>query len=243
MRIKHSNLFRFLFLLAVISLSINLVFAQDKDNYQTESSINGTIIIEGGGEMPEEFWFNVLKAGTGERIRTGSNFSVISQELLRQTFHIGKLKGGKYRIIFAYPNYYVKTVTLGGQTYSGDNFIEIEAGKQVNDVYIVLASDFGIVSGKIENFNGEPRTRVILMKAETEVSQLQARSFVTTIKPNGEFMIKAVPGEYRIFYNTTRDYENTQEKAEQWLNKMMETSQKIIVKPKETIDVILKIPD
>lgn len=246
---KHSNLVRFLFLLAAVFLSVNFAFAQSKDTSDTatvlltESSISGTIVIEGDREMPQEFRFSLLKSDTGERTSSEYNYSQNAREIPQQNFRIGRLKQGKYRIIFADRNYYVKFVTVGGETFAGDTFIEVKAGEQISNVHIVLATDFGAVTGKVENFNGEMRTIVVLMKEETEVDQLQARTFTAMVKPNGEFSIKAVPGEYKIYVYMPKNYEEDKEKMREWIRKTLENAPNVTVKANETTNVTLNMPN
>ncbi|HMS40763.1 MAG TPA: hypothetical protein PKE69_11085 [Pyrinomonadaceae bacterium] len=246
MLLKNSNLFRFLFLLAIIFLSFNLAFAQNKENSvaeKTESSISGTIEIEGKKMMPQTFGFSLLKAETSERIRSNSSFSENAEQSAMQNFYIGKLKGGKYRIIFADKNIYVKYVSIGGIVFSGETFVEIKTGEQLKDVHITLASDFGTVTGKVVNFDGTPRAIVVLMKEETEVNQLQARAFSGMIKPNGEFSIKAVPGEYKIYVYLPENYTEDTAKFKEWLKRILENASKVFVNAEREISVSLNMPN
>lgn len=211
----------------------------------SEASINGTVVVEGGKTMPPDVRLYAINAETGETTFSDYNYSTKKQEenpqqAKEKAFRIGRMKEGKYRLVFSDRSYYVKSVS-GGGTDSGGQVVEVKEGEELKGIQVVLASDFGTVKGKVDNFEAK-EAFVIMVKTGLSLEQAPSSTFSGGIKPNGEYEIKASPGEYSIFIFTPVMRPKPGANPKEFMQNMLKNAEKITVKANETTNFNLKMP-
>ncbi|MET0751869.1 MAG: carboxypeptidase regulatory-like domain-containing protein [Pyrinomonadaceae bacterium] len=212
----------------------------------SEASINGTIVIEGGKTMPPDVRLFAVNAETGETTFSDYNYSAKKQEenpqqAKEKTFRIGRMKEGKYRLVFSDRSYYVKSVSGGGTDSSGQ-MVEVKEGEEIKGVQVTLASDFGTVKGKVDNFDAKEEAFVIMVKTGLSIEQAQPSTFSGVVKPTGDYEVKASPGEYSIFIFTPAMRPKPGTNPKEFMQNMLKNAQKVTVKANETTNFNLKMP-
>lgn len=213
------------------------------------ASIEGTITIEGGKDVPQDLRLYAINPKTGEMLysdyvylQTGTRQQTV-QPVKQRTFRIAKLNEGKYRLVYfgSGKTYYVKSVSGKGVSGNAETELEIKEGEKVTGVQVVLASDMGTVKGKVEGFDGS-QTFVVLLKAGATIEQAQSQSYSAVVKPNGDYEVQAAPGEYSIFVISSKNRPKTQAEATDWLKTLLENASKITVRANETETMTLTMP-
>ncbi len=206
------------------------------------ASIEGTIRIEGDKPVPQYLQLWAVNEETGEGAFLDYNYSQSrdqnSQQTKQKPFRFAKLKEGKYRITSLGRGFYIKSISGSG----GDGLIEVKEGEKLNGVQIVLSTDLGTVKGKVTDFDGQQQAFIVLMKAGASVEQVNSQAVSDIIKPNGEFEIKAAPGEYSIFVVSMKNRPNTEAEFKEWLKKILEDAPKVTVKANEATNITLSMP-
>lgn len=204
-------------------------------------SIEGAIKIEGDKPVPQYLQLWVVNEETGESSFMDYNYSQSrdqnSQQTKQKPFRFGKLKEGKYRITTFGRGFYIKSISGSG----GDGLLEVKEGEKLKGVQIVLATDLGTVKGKVTDFDGQ-QAFIVLMKAGATVDQANSQAVSDVIKPNGDFEIKAPPGEYSIFVFLAKNRPNTEAEFKEWLKKTLEDAPKVTVKANEATTTTLSMP-
>ena len=213
-----------------------------------ESSITGTIIVEGEKDVPRDV--RIFAVNEETRQAGSSDFDYTRnqnnnpQPVKVKTFRIGKLSEGKYRL--ASPaigrNYYLKSATLGGRDLLNSTF-EIKEGEELKDIQIVLSTSMGTVKGKVAGYNGAEGAVVMLIEKGVVYGQIQTKSFSTRIATTGDFEVKAAPGEYSIIVLTPRQRPQSQAEAKEWFEKLVREGQQISVRDNEITNVSLSMPN
>ncbi|MGC2235504.1 MAG: carboxypeptidase regulatory-like domain-containing protein [Pyrinomonadaceae bacterium] len=212
----------------------------------SEASIDGTVVVEGGKIMPPDVRLFAVNAETGETSFSDYNYSTKKQEETPQqakekTFRIGRMKEGKYMLVFSDRSYYVKSVSGGGTDSSGQA-IEVKEGEEIKGVQITLASDFGTVKGKIDNFEAKDEAFVIMVKSDLSIEQSAQGTFSGVVKPTGDYEVKASPGEYSIFIFTPAMRPKPGTNPKEFMQNTIKNAQKVTVKANETTSFNLKMP-
>ncbi len=211
-----------------------------------ESGISGTIIVEGGKEVPLETRIYAANEETKElnypEIDYRQYQNKNQQSVKEKVFRIGKLKEGKYRVILFGQNFYLKSATLGGRDVTNSP-IEIKEGEELKGLQVVLSTEMGTVKGKIANYDGKEQAAVVMIKPGADQDQSRYGSFSAQIKPTGDFEIKAAPGEYSIFVYSFKNAPKSKEEIEQWFRNLTKNAQPVSVKSNETTTISLSMPN
>ena len=69
------------------------------------------------------------------------------------SFHLAAVPAARYRVMLTWPNAYVKSVTLGGTVAEG-NVLNLRNGAAGAPLTVMLASDFGSISGTVSDASG-----------------------------------------------------------------------------------------
>lgn len=201
-----------------------------------ESSFSGTITVDGGKDVPNNvnlFIFNSEThqgASTYDYMRSDEKNP---QPTKQKAFRVGKLTGGKYVLNFSYSEFYIKSATLGGKDILNDPF-EIGEGEEVKDAKIVLATDFGKFNGRVENFEPDIRTFVVLVKNGIVSTNMMGSSFSTPVKANGEFEIKAAPGEYKVVAVKESSRPKNEKEFFEWFESLIKNASTVTIRVNET---------
>lgn len=209
-----------------------------------ESSISGTIVVEGGKEVPANVQIYAIdeeskEMSSSDYIRTpGKN----PQPVKEKAFRIGKLDEGKYRLLsFNTPDYYVKSATLGGRDLLNSP-VEVKESEELKGVRIVLSADMGTVKGKVAGYDGKEEVYIVVISTNAVFGQLPAKTFSARLAPTGDFEVKAAPGEYSIIVATPKNRPLNEAEAKEWFQKVVRDGQKITVKDGEITNVSLSMP-
>jgi len=210
-----------------------------------ESSLSGTIVVEGGKEIPPNMRVFAIEEESKEVNSSDFDYSQSKNQkpVKEMNFRIGKLNEGKYRLVsFNNQTYYFKSVTLGGKDLLNSPF-EIKEGEEIKGVQIVLSTNMGTVKGKVAGYDGKEEAFVVLIEANAVFGQVQTRTFSARLSPTGEFEVKAAPGEYSIIFATAKNRPQNEAEAKEWFQKLMREGQKITVKDGEITNVSLTMPN
>lgn len=211
----------------------------------SEASLSGTIVVEGGKNPPQEIRVFARNVETGESVYSEHDYYAKKQEeniqqAKEKAFRIGRMKTGKYRLIFSDRSYYVKSVSAGG-TELDNRIVEVKEGEETKGIQITLASDFGTVKGKVDGFEPNEEAFVVLMKTDSSIEQAQPTSYSGFIKPTGEYEVKASSGEYAIFVFTPKIRPKPGTNQKEWMQNMIKNAQRVTVKANEATSFNLKM--
>lgn len=212
-----------------------------------ESSLSGTIVVEGGKEIPPDARIFAVDEESQQLSSSDYDYNRSQSKNLppvkEKTFRIGKLSEGKYRLVsFNNPNYYVKSAMLGGRDLLSSP-VEIKEGEDLKGVQIVLSANMGTVKGKIAGYDGKEEAYVVMIGANAVFGPFQTKSFSGRIAPTGDFEVKAAPGEYKIVVATAKNRPQSEAQAKEWFDKLIKDGQKITVKDGEVTNVSLSMPN
>lgn len=202
----------------------------------TESSFSGTITVEGGKDVPNNLDFYIVNSEIRQGFSSDDNLRMSGekpQPVKQKSFRIGKIVGGKYFLRMNYNEAYIKSATLGGRDILNNPF-EIEEGVEVKDAKIVLASDFGKFKGKVDNVEPDVRTFVILIKNGVSSQDSMASSFSGSVNANGEFEVKAAPGEYKVFAAKESNRPKNQKEFFEWFENLIKNASTVTIRANET---------
>jgi 5-hydroxyisourate hydrolase-like protein (transthyretin family) len=212
-----------------------------------ESSISGTIVVEGGREVPAAAQVYAVDEESKQLSPPDYDYSRTqtknSQPVKEKAFRIGKLGEGKYRLVsFNNPDYYLKSATLGGKDLLNSP-VEIKEGEELKGVRIVLSANMATVKGKVAGYDGKEDAFVVMIGANAVFGQYQTKTFSAKLALSGDFELKAAPGEYTIIIATAKNRPQTQAEAKEWFDKLVRDGQKITVKDGEITNVSLSMPN
>ncbi len=211
-----------------------------------ESSISGTITVEGGKDVPPSTGIFAIDDETKESgYSDGLMFFTEEnqQKLKERPFRIGKLPKGKYNLSYSNQNFYLKSIMFGGKDLMNSP-IEIKEGEQIKGVQIILASDMGTVRGEVAGYRENEQAAVIMVKTGMNFEQSRfGGSFFGQIMPTGKFEVKAAPGEYSIFVFTRKNAPKTEAETKEWFQSLINNAPKVSVKDGETTYISLSLPN
>ncbi len=212
-----------------------------------ESSLVGTIVVEGGKEVPANVQIYAINEESKQLSFSdydyNRNQTKTPQPIKEKTFRIGKLSEGKFRLGTSNnQNYYLKAIMLGGKDLLNSP-LEIKEGEDLKDVQIVLSTNMGTVKGKVAGYDGKEEAFVVLIEANSVFGQVQTKNFSARLSPTGDFEVKAAPGEYSIIIATAKNRPQNAAEAKEWFQKLIREGQKITVKDSEITNVSLSMPN
>lgn len=211
----------------------------------SEASVVGTVVAEGGKDVPDGIRMMLYNEETMELNYSDYNYEGNKKAPTKKqmAFRIGKMNEGKYRLPAITSNtYYVKSATLGGRDVMNSSF-EIKEGESLSGLQIVISTNMGTVKGKVSGYDGKTEVVVAVIESGAIFGSMQSKSFSTRIQPSGDFEVKAAPGEYTIVVLTPKNRPQTREEAKTWFENLIKNGQKISVKDNETTNVSVGLPD
>lgn len=140
-------------------------------------------------------------------------------------------------------SFYVKSAIFNGTDLLA-NSIELKEGETLRNVQFVISKDVGTLKGTVLDGEKQPvrKAEFSLISVDGAKRKNPFLSRSVTTKENGEFEVKAAPGEYAIvFYN--KEFSGKKgEELDQLLDEAVKNSVKVTLKPKETEKVSLVLP-
>jgi 5-hydroxyisourate hydrolase-like protein (transthyretin family) len=210
----------------------------------SEASVTGTIVAEGGKDVPEGVRIVLFNEENRELNYSDYNFEGKKPASKKETaFRIGKMNEGKYRLASLNGDiFYVKSATLGGRDIINSAF-EIKEGESLSGLRIVISTTMGTVKGKVGGYDGKTEVAVVIVESGVVFGSLQAKTFSARVQPTGDFEMKAAPGEYTIIVLTQKNRPQTREEAKTLFEEMIRNGQKVTVKDAETTNVSVSLPN
>jgi 5-hydroxyisourate hydrolase-like protein (transthyretin family) len=208
-----------------------------------EANITGTIVAEGGREVPTDVRLYAISEDVKKQVYDYSQYQSLPQQAAKEMgFRIGKLSEGSYRLVtFNTQNYYLKSITLGGRDLLNSSF-EVREGEEIKGVQVVVSTNMGTVKGKIAGYDGTQEVFVGAIRTDAVFEQIQSKSFSGRVQPTGDFEIKTAPGEYAVVLVTLKNRPQNEAEAKEWFEKLLREGQKVSVKDGETTNVSLSMP-
>jgi hypothetical protein len=220
-----------------------------------EATISGTVVVEGDKPFPDYVSITVfdqerkLNSSTfigsdGSVKRDGKNAS--DDGKAPRAFRIDRLSEGDFIFnVSSDSGYYIKSVKMGN-TDLMKSPLELKDGQDVTGVQIVLGTDVGILKGKIKDYKPGRRAFVAVIPVDAVTGSINAmqRLDVDTVNPNGEFELKAAPGEYFVVIETDNNNKLDPEKQSlaQWLRDLVKGAPKVTLKSGVTETISLDFP-
>jgi len=211
-----------------------------------ESSITGTITVEGGKALPGTggvFVIEEKSKASGFSDAFSANGNDDDQKLNVRSFRIGKLQAGNYQVSYSNENYYAKSITLNGRDVMSSTF-ELREGEKLSGLRIVAASDMGTVKGEVAGYDGKQPAGVFLVRTGLNFEQLRyGGTFFGQIMPDGKFEVKAAPGEFQVVVFRFRPQPKDEAEAREWFEKLAREAPKVTVKDGETVNISVSLPN
>lgn len=211
----------------------------------TASSLSGMIVMENGKAVPKYMSVYAVEEKTKQAFTSDYNYSekaeAAEQAAQPKPFRIGKMIGGKYNFGITNNEVYIKSVTFNGRDVTA-SAVEIGEGEDLSGLRVVLASDLGTVKGKINGFEGGERLFAVALKPDFSMNNIRAYSYGAIVGNNGEFQIKAKPGEYAVILLSEKNRPKDQAELEQTLRRLVENAPKLTVRANEIATITLEMP-
>lgn len=208
------------------------------------ASVSGIVKFENGKNLPYSIYIylndekNKIRAGT-------SIYHQINEEnnsKKEREFRVGSLPKGSYIFrCYVRDGFYVKSAKLNGTDLMTET-LEIGEAESIEDIQITLADDVGTLTGKIFETQNVPAKLAGIMLVPTDSRNQKGSNlyFWAITKVNGEFQIKAAPGEYFITF--PKKYEDNKLSEEEKLKMWTKDAENINIKTDETKNILLFLP-
>ena len=199
-------------------------------------SVEGIVLTESGKPLPKYLRIYAMNMETKESESSDIDYSRADPKktVTKKTFKINKLKSGKIKLNYSGRDFYIRSVSIGGRV-AKDGIVELEDGDQLKNVEIVLASDLGVLKGKVNNFNPNDRTNILIVKDGTAIgSRPNSDTYFGNVDKVGNYQVKAKAGEYRVIVLRQSQSPKSQQEFIDFLKNAMETAPTVIIKNSET---------
>ncbi len=214
------------------------------------ATISGTATVENSQEMPKRI---TISAGSEKNENAAfaniENFISTGSPEVSKTNHEFKLEnvpeGKNYFLVQTEDtDYYVKSATINGVDLLANPF-EVKEGEVLRNVQIVFSKDVGTLKGVVLNDAKEPVKGFEFAIIPTGAAKRKIFNYLrnATTKENGEFEIKAAPGEYAVIFYTDNLAGKSREEIIKWLDEAIKDAQivKIEAGKTETVTIRKKI--
>jgi hypothetical protein len=216
-----------------------------------EATISGTIVVE--GEKPFPNYVYVAVFDQQKKLNSSTFISSYSDGKNAQNkgnapkaFRINKLSEGNFIFNAASEQgYYIKSIKMGNADLMKSP-LELKDGEDINGVQIILATDVGILKGKVRNYKPDSRAFILAVPVSAVAFGINGmqRAASGIVKPNGEFEVKAAPGEYFVIVGTDKNRPDPEKQSiEEWLKDLIGNAPKVTLKAGETETISLDYPD
>lgn len=198
-----------------------------------ESTISGSITVKGDNQNPDFTY--IIATDEKQGIVSGSPVN-------GKNFRIENLSAGSFFLnLSADEDYYVQSIKLGNEDITNST-INLKDGENVKNVQITMINDVGTVKGKVIGFEPDKGTLIVLLPFKYTAQNSLRSSMPEVPDENGEFEIKAPPGEYFVAIVTqenmaARDKDN----LEAWFKEITKNAQKVVISSNQTTGVELKM--
>jgi len=212
-----------------------------------EASISGTIVAEDKGTLPNHVRFHLVdkkrKVVSSHGIAVNKPKDGDRGKKTKVDFRIGSLSVGTYSIQaeLGGDGHYIKSIRLKGYDATKRD-IEIKEGEEITDVKVTIASDGGNLTGIVYIEKGKPAklTNILMVPTNEDKQQGDAFYFSGWTNSNGEFTIKAAPGEYFVIAGL-RKPEDIKISTDEWILQVARNGEKVRIKPDETTKISLTV--
>lgn len=207
-----------------------------------QATVSGFVSVEGGKPLPNNVniraFDETLRNNQGANIRlTGKETSA---EKLRQPFTIDGMSEGKFYFSGSVEQgFYVKSIRYGSSDLL-DSPLEIKEGESIENVEVILSTDVGTLSGKVNNME-TGRAFVILIPTGKQGLVALGNSQQVIVSETGDFTAKVTPGDYYVFVGTDKNRPDFS-KFQEWLEEIRANSQTVSIRPNETSNITLSYP-
>lgn len=208
-----------------------------------ESSVSGIVKVEGDKNLPkltQIFLFDTEnKISADERLYNRSNNKTNSGQ--EYSFRIGSLSKGNYVFrVYVSDGFYVKSAKFNNTDLTTGP-LEIGEAEEMKDILITLSDDTGTLTGKIFESQNVPAKLAPIILVPTDSLKQKGNNlyFQAISNNNGEFQIKAAPGEYFITFPKTEDRNLSDEER---LKKLVKDAEKITIKTGKSKNISLFLP-
>lgn len=213
------------------------------------ATVSGTVATENSQVMPSTV---SITASKGDDQITSSTTIYNSFEKENQKpqklDHDFKLEGvaeGKtdFRVSLNDDDFYVKSIMLNGTDLIA-NQLELKEGENLRNVQVLLAKGVGTIKGKVLDGEKSPAKKAEFLLVPIDAAKRKNPSFFrnATTNENGEFEMKAAPGEYAVVFLGESVYPKNSDERDKWLDEVVKNAVKVTVKTNETEKISLTAP-
>ncbi len=124
------------------------------------------------------------------------------------------------------------------------NPIELKEGDVLRNVQFVISKAVGKLKGTVADSEKQPAQKAELTLVPVEAGKRKNPNFSynAATKENGEFEIKAAPGEYAVVFYTKDFYSKKGAELDRWLEAAVKDAVKVNLKSNETEKIALIMP-
>lgn len=210
----------------------------------TEASISGIVTVEGNKPFPNFVSFSAQDDekkifASGYVSNYGNNDK--SKNNSSREFRIGNLYEGSFKLSARTQEYYVKSIRLGNRDLMNSP-IDVKDGDNIEGLQVILGTDVGTLKGNVGNMTKNIRAFVIMLQPEKDINQTLRNSNSGLVYANGDFEIKAAPGEYLVLVGTDFNRPKS-DNLNEWYNELIKNAQKVTLRANETTTINLSLPN
>ena len=229
------------------------------------ATVSGTVKTENNQEMPttvaiiarqDDSEINSSTTVYNSSSRNSSDYSANSAMIMNSNggnspqkpnydFKIEGIAVGK-NFLWASVNdddFYVKSAMLNGVDLL-TNSVELKEGENVRNVQFIIVKGAGTLKGTVSDDEKQPVKKaeftLVPVEAARRKNPNSRRSAAT--KENGEFEIKAAPGEYAVVFYTKEYYTAKGAELDRLLDEAVKNSTKVTIKPNQIEKISLTLP-
>ena len=213
------------------------------------ATVSGSARVENSEEMPRSV--SVVAAGENKDTAVSAGIANFQEEDdaegkspgIKRQFKLENVSEGKnYLTVFVEDqNYYVKSVTLNGTDLLANPLV-VKEGEDLRNVQIVLAKDTGTLKGMILDDEKQPVKNMDFSLIPTDAAKRKQTGLYRSARSdeNGEFEIKAAPGEYAfVFFDQSMTLKNREEVLK-WVDQALKDAQTVRIEAGKTETVTIR---
>ena len=222
--------------LAAVTKIIKIIDEDIRDlviELPVESTISGSITVKGDNKNPDFTY--IIATDEKQGIVSGSRVN-------GKNFSIENLSAGSFFLnLSADEDYYVQSIKLGDEDITNST-INLKDGENVKNVQIIMVNDVGAVKGKVIGFEPDKGTLIVLLPFKYTAQNSLRSSMPDVPDENGEFEIKAPPGEYFVAIVTPKNMAaRDKDNLEAWFKEITKDAQKVVINSNQATGVELKM--
>ena len=210
----------------------------------TGGYISGTVVVEGGKEVPP--YMNIY----AETASAGTRAVYTNSTVQNGRFIIGGIPPGK--VFFSINasdggnHFYVKSITANGITYTREP-VPIEDGAVIKGARIVVSTELSKLQGRVvaqqKDKESAPASGVAVLLVSADASRWRFSDQQTLVRTNldGTYEMTAAPGEYLAFVLPADERPRALQEDE--IKRFSVGAQHITLRPGKTEQLELSVPD